>query len=136
MVGDAVQIFWAGAAGETLTLQLRGHLMLTIPEVEQLAGQLAEDTTPRVTALADVDEARTRLDLEPGSNLPAGIPHAQRLARSVLALCTHYENLTQTVAYVRMPDHGASCTADCKKVDDDGSTGSCGRPRGPGPAPP
>ena len=73
---------------ETLTLQLRGHLMLTIPEVEQLAGQLDEDTTPRVTALAGVGEARIRLDLEPGSNLPAGVAHAQRLARSVAALCT------------------------------------------------
>lgn len=111
---------------ETLTLQLRGHLMLAIPEVEGLAGQLPEDVQPRVSALAGVGEARTRLDLEPGSNLPAGVAHAQRLARSIVALCGHYENLTQRVAYVRMLDHAASCTADCKAVNDDGeSTGSC-----------
>ncbi|WP_254395787.1 DUF6415 family natural product biosynthesis protein [Streptomyces sp. AC512_CC834] len=30
-----------------------------------------------------------RLRLEPGRNLPAGIRHAQRLARSVKALCDH-----------------------------------------------
>ncbi|EFL31937.1 predicted protein [Streptomyces viridochromogenes DSM 40736] len=104
---------------ETLTLRLRGHLMLTIPEVEGLARQLPEEVQPRVSALAGVGEARTRLDLEPGSNLPAGVVHAQRLARSVLALCRHYENLTQTVAYVRMLEHGASCP-DCRNMDENG----------------
>ncbi|MGC9536530.1 DUF6415 family natural product biosynthesis protein [Streptomyces sp. UG1] len=78
---------------DTLTLQLRGHIMLTIPEVETAARQLPEDDVPRACALACIGEARIRLGLEPGRNLPAGIAHAQRLARSVNALCDHLENL-------------------------------------------
>jgi hypothetical protein len=78
---------------EILTLTLRGHIMLAIPEVEIAAGRLPEDDIPRACALACVGEARMRLNLEPGRTLPAGIAHAQRLARSVNALCDHLENL-------------------------------------------
>lgn len=78
---------------DTLTLQLRGHMMLTIPEVEAAANRLPKDDIPRACALACVGEARMRLDLEPGPTLPEGIRHAQRLARSVNALCDHYENI-------------------------------------------
>jgi len=78
---------------ETLTLQLRGHIMLAVPEVEAAAGRLPEDDIPRACALACVGEARQRLDLEPGHGLPAGIARAQRLARTVNALCDHLETL-------------------------------------------
>ncbi|MGW0820105.1 DUF6415 family natural product biosynthesis protein [Streptomyces sp. NPDC002845] len=78
---------------ETLTLQLRGHLALTVPEVEAAAEKLPEDDIPRACALACVGTARMHLGLEPGHGLPAGIAHAQRLARSVNALCDHVENL-------------------------------------------
>jgi hypothetical protein len=78
---------------DTLTLQLRGHIMLLIPEVEEAAGRLPEDDVPRACALACIGESRMRLNLAPGRGLPAGIAHAQRLARSVNALCDHTENL-------------------------------------------
>lgn len=78
---------------ETLTLQLRGHIMVAIPEVEVAAGKLHADDVPRACALACVGEARMRVNMEAGPTLPAGIAHAQRLARSVNALCDHYENL-------------------------------------------
>jgi hypothetical protein len=78
---------------ETLTLRLRGHIMVAIPEVETAAGKLPKDDVPRYCALACVGEARMRLGLEPDHGLPAGIAHARRLARSVNALCDHYENL-------------------------------------------
>jgi hypothetical protein len=78
---------------ETLTLQLRGHVMLAVPEVETAAGTLPRDDVPRACALACVGEARMRLNLESGHGLPAQVAHAQRLARSVNALCDHYENL-------------------------------------------
>lgn len=78
---------------ETLTVLLRGHIMVTIPEVEIAAGKLPEDDIPRACALACVGEARMRLNLDPGPTLAAGIVHAQRLARSVNALCDHHENL-------------------------------------------
>jgi hypothetical protein len=79
---------------DTLTVQLRGHLMLAIPIVEALADRLPEDDVPRACARAGITEARTRLGLEPRQALPARIAHAQRLARSVNALCDHYENLS------------------------------------------
>jgi hypothetical protein len=66
---------------------------VAIPEVEAIAAKLPEDDVPRYCALACVGEARIRLGLEPGHGLPAEIAHAQRLARSVIALCDHYENL-------------------------------------------
>lgn len=78
---------------ETLTLQLRGHVMVAVPEVETAALARPEDDVPRACALACIGEARARLGTEPGGTLPVGIAHAQRLARSVNALCDHIENL-------------------------------------------
>ncbi|TFV29846.1 hypothetical protein E4K10_45615 [Streptomyces sp. T1317-0309] len=37
---------------ETLTLEVRGHLALLMPEVEQAASRLSEDSIPRYCALA------------------------------------------------------------------------------------
>jgi hypothetical protein len=79
---------------ETLTLLYRGNLMLLIPEVDKAACGLPKDDVPRACALACIGEARIRLDLEPGTSLPATIAHAQRLARSVQALCDHLANLS------------------------------------------
>ncbi|AEM87880.1 DUF6415 family natural product biosynthesis protein [Streptomyces violaceusniger] len=81
---------------ETLTLRLRGHIMVAVPEVEQMVGTLPRDDTRRACARACIGEARMRMRLEPGATLPARIAHAQRLARSVNALCDHYENLGES----------------------------------------
>ena len=81
---------------DTLTLQLRGHIMLLIPEVESAALRLPDDDVPRACAMACIGESRMRLSLEPGHNPSAGIAHAQRLARSVNALCDHLENIGGT----------------------------------------
>ncbi|AVV42371.1 hypothetical protein C6376_13985 [Streptomyces sp. P3] len=79
---------------ETLTLLLRGMIMVAIPDVETAAGKLPKDDVPRACALACIGEARMRLRLEPSNGtLPAGVAHAQRLARSVRALADHYVNL-------------------------------------------
>ncbi|MDX3252491.1 DUF6415 family natural product biosynthesis protein [Streptomyces scabiei] len=79
---------------ETLTLLLRGMIMVAIPEIETAAGKLPEDAVPRACALACVGEARMRLRLEPSNGtLPACVAHAQRLARSVRALADHYVTL-------------------------------------------
>lgn len=78
---------------EILTLRLRGHMMLVIPEVEMAAGRQPKDDIPRYCALACVGEARMRLNLEAGHGLPAGIAYAKRLCRALNALCDHYENL-------------------------------------------
>lgn len=78
---------------QTLTLQLRGHLMLAIPEVETAILAVPEDTEARTAALACISEARRHMGVEPGRSQPADIAHAQRLARSIDALCRQYEAL-------------------------------------------
>ncbi|MCX4912784.1 DUF6415 family natural product biosynthesis protein [Streptomyces sp. NBC_00687] len=80
---------------ETLTLQLRGHMMLLIPEVETAAERQPKDDIPRFCALACIGEARAKLSLRAGLGLPAGIAHAKRLSRSLNALCDHYESLSR-----------------------------------------
>ncbi|MEG3629734.1 DUF6415 family natural product biosynthesis protein [Streptomyces poriticola] len=122
---------------ETLTLQLRGHIMLAIPEIAMAAARLPDDDVPRVCALASIAEARMRLSIEAHSSLPAGIAHAQRLARSVNALADHYENLgaphparpdetPEHAAYRRMLEHGSACPL-CRGVNEAGqnTTASC-----------
>ncbi|MEV7286058.1 DUF6415 family natural product biosynthesis protein [Streptomyces sp. NPDC093252] len=79
---------------ETLLLQLRGHLMLAIPEVQRAAARFPEDDIPRACALAAVAEARARLAVRPRASPAARLAHARLLARSVGALCDHYENLS------------------------------------------
>ncbi|MFE7127890.1 DUF6415 family natural product biosynthesis protein [Streptomyces sp. NPDC057617] len=70
---------------ETVTLRLRGHLALLIPELEHRLGRLGE--TDRARAEAGIGEARRRLDAGPGPLGPGR--HAQILGRSVIALCAH-----------------------------------------------
>ncbi|HLL32643.1 MAG TPA: DUF6415 family natural product biosynthesis protein [Streptomyces sp.] len=113
---------------DTLTLQLRGHLMLAIPVVEALADRFPEDDVPRACAHSAVAQARTQLNLKPWVTLPRRVQHAQRLARSVNALCDHYENLTgddpavldeQQAALLRWWNHCLACET-CSTTDDAG----------------
>ncbi|WNC00504.1 DUF6415 family natural product biosynthesis protein [Streptomyces sp. CGMCC 4.7035] len=79
---------------ETLTGLLRGHMELLMPEVQAAAVKLPKDDVPRYCALACIGEARQRLAAEP-SPVPGGDgAYARRLARSLAALCDHYETLT------------------------------------------
>ncbi|MFE3247716.1 DUF6415 family natural product biosynthesis protein [Streptomyces sp. NPDC059209] len=79
-VGEALVLF---------TLQLRGHLNLLLPELEQRCDVAA----PRDVACAQagIGEARRRLAADPSSLGPAR--HATLLARSVMALCRHFQRL-------------------------------------------
>ncbi|MFE7077361.1 DUF6415 family natural product biosynthesis protein [Streptomyces sp. NPDC057620] len=92
LIGEAASLLSADEL-EALTLQLRGHMMVAIPDIERAAFALPEDDVPRACALACVGEARMRLDLAPDHGLAAELKHAQRLARSVNALCDHHHNL-------------------------------------------
>lgn len=78
---------------DTHVLAVRGQLMLAIPEVEIRAVKLPKGYSARESAVEGIGEARRRLNTEPGHTLPGRIAHAQRLARSVVALCDHYEAL-------------------------------------------
>jgi hypothetical protein len=117
---------------EILTLQLRGHIMVAVPEVEAAVPALPEDDVPRACSLFCIGEARLRLNAEPGRTRAARIADAQRLARSVRALCDHYENgehqcpnAPERAAYLRMLLHCPGCP-DCRPTDDNGeATGTC-----------
>ncbi|WP_405675785.1 DUF6415 family natural product biosynthesis protein [Streptomyces sp. NBC_01511] len=74
-----------GAELDLLILQLRGHLNLLISELD-------DRDDPR--ARAGLGEARRRLSAGPSSLGP--LRHAECLARSVQALCTHAERLAVT----------------------------------------
>ncbi|MFF4519438.1 DUF6415 family natural product biosynthesis protein [Streptomyces mirabilis] len=79
---------------ETLTLQLRVHIALLMPEVEATAGRLPKDDVPRYCALACVGEARGKLSQQARPGLDGSAAHARRLARVLNALCDHHENLS------------------------------------------
>ncbi|MFH9005443.1 DUF6415 family natural product biosynthesis protein [Streptomyces afghaniensis] len=117
---------------ETLMLQLRGHLVLAVSDVERGVQALPEDSVARVCALFCIGEARLRLSAQPSRTPSARTAHTQRLARSVRALCDHYENddhqcpnALVRVAYLRMLLHFPGCP-DCRTVDHNGEAiGKC-----------
>jgi hypothetical protein len=78
---------------ETLTLQVRGHIEVLMPDVQAVADGLPDDDIPRYCALACIGEARGKLRIEARPGLAAGLAHARRLARVLSALCDHYEGL-------------------------------------------
>ncbi|MFJ4201548.1 DUF6415 family natural product biosynthesis protein [Streptomyces sviceus] len=94
---DAVPEALPPAPGEleTLTIQLRGHLDLLMPEVEQAAQRLPKDDIPRYCALACLGEARGKLRAEPSPTPHGSLAYARRLARVLNALCDHYEQLSR-----------------------------------------
>ncbi|GAB2714313.1 DUF6415 family natural product biosynthesis protein [Streptomyces bullii] len=65
-----------------------------IPQVEELAAARSRDDVPAQVALAGVAEARRRLIEPEAAGLKGEVARVQRLARSVIALCTHYDALT------------------------------------------
>jgi hypothetical protein len=110
-----------------LTLQLRDHLALAIPVVEELAERFPEDDVPRACAHSAVMAARVRLSRPPGRTLPSQVAYAQRLARSVNALCDHYENLSaeqptviapDTAAFLHLANHCLTCPT-CQTRDEE-----------------
>lgn len=79
---------------ETLIVQLRGHLDLLVPEVEETAQRLPRQDISRYCALACAGEARERLRSEPTPRFGGPLGHTRRLARTLNALCDHWETLT------------------------------------------
>ena len=79
---------------ETLTLQVRGHVALMLPEVRHAAERLPRESIPRYCALISVVEARERMRAEPSRRYGGPAGYARRLARTLNALCNHWEALT------------------------------------------
>ncbi|MEU2433057.1 DUF6415 family natural product biosynthesis protein [Streptomyces sp. NPDC007861] len=77
---------------------LRGDVEQLVPAVRTLIARLPSGDAPARVARIGVDEAWRRLHTTRGFGPDAAHRHAQRLARSVLALCDHYENLTRPSA--------------------------------------
>ncbi|TJZ53026.1 hypothetical protein FCH28_17880 [Streptomyces piniterrae] len=80
---------------EDVTLLLRGHIALLIPEVLELAWGLPADDAVRCAALAGVREARRKTGelAGAGSGLVSAWRYAQQLARVCRALVHHYGQL-------------------------------------------
>jgi hypothetical protein len=76
---------------DVLASTLRGHMHVLIPEVEQLAARRHD--TAGISARACVGEARGKLNLGNGDIEAVRVSVVQKLARSVDALCRHYETL-------------------------------------------
>lgn len=70
-----------------------GCLVQLIPQIKQLTERLPEDDVPAKVALAGVGEARRRLDEPEADGLHGEVERVKRLARSVVALCDHYDTL-------------------------------------------
>ncbi|MCX4728398.1 DUF6415 family natural product biosynthesis protein [Streptomyces sp. NBC_01306] len=77
----------------TEIMMLRGFLALLVPAVGELAVARPVDDVWRGAAQAGLGEARRRLSHTTGHTVPVLLAEEQRLSRSVLALCTHLENL-------------------------------------------
>lgn len=77
-----------------LAERLRAQVALIVPVVERAAWKLPADDVPRYCALACVGEAGRKLRMTPGRGAHGELAHARRLARSLAALCDHYEALT------------------------------------------
>ncbi|MER5756532.1 DUF6415 family natural product biosynthesis protein [Streptomyces sp. NPDC002088] len=93
LLGDLAPVL-AGDELGTLAVLLRDHIEQLIPEVETVCLGLPKDDVPRACALACVGEARMRLRLGDGDTGDVRLSVAVKLARSVRALCDHYENLS------------------------------------------
>lgn len=72
---------------ETLSGQLRGHIELIVPEVEQAALTLPRYWPPREQALVSVWVARRNLSAAPSSGHSA---HVRELARILRTLCDRH----------------------------------------------
>lgn len=113
-VGEAMPP--AGDKLDTLTLQMRGHIELLAPEVEQEARALKADSVARYTVLGCVWEARSRLEAKPTARSGGAIGHARRMARVLNALCDHYERIGHgdktpaQFALLLLGVHSATCS--------------------------
>ncbi|WP_329343816.1 DUF6415 family natural product biosynthesis protein [Streptomyces sp. NBC_01352] len=72
----------------------RSYLGQLSPWIEQITRTLAEDDVPAQVALTGVGKARRRLGEAERADLNGEMERVRRLARSVLALCDHYDALT------------------------------------------
>lgn len=112
---------------DSFTTTLRGHMQLIVPEVESKALALDKEDIPRYCALACVGEANGKLRARAGQGAYAALVFARKLARSLAALCDHYETLTgmpicmacdksihprsESVPYDRVSNSGSSVTS-------------------------
>lgn len=72
---------------------LRGHIRVLIPDVEKRALLHPRNATPRISASAAVGEATRKLRMGDDGTVAIRVSVVQKLARSVVALCNHYEAL-------------------------------------------
>lgn len=97
---------------EDVTLFLRGHIALLIPEVEDLAWTLPKNDSVRCAAMAGVREAerKTGPGAGAGSGLVSAFRYAQQLARVCRMLVQHYGQLQAMGEAMKHPESAAQAT--------------------------
>ncbi|MFF0792922.1 DUF6415 family natural product biosynthesis protein [Streptomyces spiralis] len=65
-----------------------------IPRAEELAAALPTDDVTAKVALAGVRKARQRLDEPEAAGLHGEVERVKQIARSVIAMCNHYDSLS------------------------------------------
>ncbi|MFB7085984.1 DUF6415 family natural product biosynthesis protein [Streptomyces sp. NPDC056296] len=75
---------------------LRDYLTELLPRIEQLAADRGDDVPGKI-ALASVEETRRRVGVPEAAGLLGEVERVKLLARSVAALCDHYDALTGVV---------------------------------------
>ncbi|NUO43713.1 MAG: hypothetical protein HOV82_16955 [Streptomyces sp.] len=90
----------AGEELDTLILTLRGQLALIVPEIETALRSLHKTDPQRYGVLACLSETRQKLrvSVDDRATHEVAVALARRLARSLNALCYHYERLTAGTA--------------------------------------
>ncbi|MFE3326799.1 DUF6415 family natural product biosynthesis protein [Streptomyces sp. NPDC059176] len=78
---------------DELTVAMRGMVHLLVPELSTLVASQPPGDGPARVAQIGMEEAWRRLTTPPGFGPDAAYRQAQKLARSVLSLCDHVENL-------------------------------------------
>jgi hypothetical protein len=91
LLGDDMLPRWEDV--QRLAHLYRTHILHLVPEVEAGIFRQPKDDVPAAIARACIDEARRRLDEIEAIGLDGETKRTRRLARSVLALTDHWENL-------------------------------------------
>lgn len=86
----------AGAVdADELEALMRGHVALLLPEVRAVARRRTAGHKPAAVALIGADEVERRLAARPGRQPDALQRHLRKLAMGVIALCDHYDRLSE-----------------------------------------
>ncbi|MEU7061485.1 DUF6415 family natural product biosynthesis protein [Streptomyces sp. NPDC046197] len=107
----------------------RQRLGQLIPTIREVTARLPEHDVPAQVALAAIHQARRRLDEVKAVGLQGEVERVKRLARSVVALCDHYDSLTGVTVCLAcdQPISGNAAWLPYDQISPSAGTGRSGR---------